>query len=165
VAVDVMRANSDELERLRELKRRALDLASSHLEALNLFYLDRDVKPLGALAGGPVIVGGFASVPEANQRRDGAVRASLASTAACVRSLLVCPQVKPGNADFTALVDNIVERHRNGDLSTYGLDHLNVFTLGQLLPVLGRHGGLVPGPGPRWSHRRHGGSVAGGGRP
>lgn len=60
VAVDVMRANSDELERLREFKRRALDLASSHLEALNLFYLDRDVKPLGALAGGPVIVGGFA---------------------------------------------------------------------------------------------------------
>ena len=131
-----MQANSDELQRLRELKRRALDLASSQLEALDVFYLETDAKPLSALAGGPVMVGGFASMPAATQRREGTARASLASTAACVRSLLVCPEVKPGNAGYAKLIDNIVERHRDGDLSTYGLEHLNVFTLGQLLPVL-----------------------------
>lgn len=132
-----MRASSDELERLRGLKQRALDLASSHLEALDVFYLAGDVQPLGSLARGPAMVGGFASVvPAADQQRDGTARASLASTAACVRSFLVCPQVKPGNADFTELVDNIVERHRSGDLSTYGLEHLNIFTLGQLLPAM-----------------------------
>ncbi|MGH3868664.1 MAG: ATP-binding protein [Pseudonocardiaceae bacterium] len=132
-----MRASSDELERLRGLKQRALALASSHLEALDVFYLAGDVQPLGSLARGPAMVGGFANVvPAANQQRNGTARASLASTAACVRSLLVCPQVKPGNADFAELVDNIVERHRSGDLSTYGLEHLNVFTLGQLLPAM-----------------------------
>jgi hypothetical protein len=132
----VTRASNDELERLRALKRRALDLASSHLDALDVFYLATDVQPLGSLGRGPVMVGAFASMLPAVEERVGTARASLASTAACVRSLLVCPQVKPGNADFTELVDNIVERHRSGDLSTYGLEHLNVFTVGQLLPAL-----------------------------
>lgn len=132
-----MRATNDELERLRELKRRALDLAASHLEALNVFYLADDKQALDALAHGPGMVGGFASVvPATKSQADGSVRISLASTAACVRSLLVCPDVKPGNADFTVLMDDIIRRHQAGELSTYGLDHLNVFTVGQLLPAL-----------------------------
>ena len=133
----LMPASNDELRRLRALKRRALDLASSHLDALDIFYLATDQQPLTSLARGPATVGGFASVvPAAKQGRDGTDRVSLASTAACVRSMLVCPEVKPGNADFAQLVDNIAQRHGNGDLSTYGLEHLNVFTLGQLLPAL-----------------------------
>lgn len=132
-----MAAKSEELERLRGLKRRAQELASSHLAALDVFYLAGDVQPLTSLARGGGTVGGFASsVHTAKQPRDSAGRASLASTAACVRSLQVCPQVKPGTVDFADLVDNIVERHRSGELSTYGLEHLNVFTLGQLLPAL-----------------------------
>jgi hypothetical protein len=139
-----MRATNDELERLRELKRRALNLAANHLEALNVFYLADDMQPLDALAHGPGMVGGFASVvPATKSHADGSVRISLASTAACVRSLLVCPDVKPGNADFTGLMDDIVRRHQAGELSTYGLDHLNVFTVGQLLPALAE----MVGPG------------------
>ena len=132
-----MQATSDELERLRGLKRRALDLASSHLEALNVFYLAEDLHPLESLARGRRMVGGFASVvPATKHEGDGSARISLASTAACIRSLLVCPEVKPGNADFTKLIDDIIGRHRSGELTTYGLEHLNVFTLGQLLPAL-----------------------------
>jgi hypothetical protein len=132
-----MRASNDELQRLRALKRRALHLASSHLDALDIFYLPSDQQPLASLARGPATLGGFASVvPAAEQGRDGTARVSLASTAACVRSLLACPEVTPGSADFAQLVDNIAQRHGKGDLSTYGLEHLNVFTLGQLLPAL-----------------------------
>jgi hypothetical protein len=124
------------MEQLRGLKRQALTMASTHLEALDIFYLAGDSQHLGSLARGPVMVGAFANMLPAVKERVGTARASLASTAACVRSLFVCPQVKPGNANFTELVDHIVERHRTGDLSTYGLEHLNVFTLGQLLPAL-----------------------------
>ena len=122
---------------LRALKRRASDLASTHLEALDHFYLARDLDPLTRLAEGPVTVGGFANVvPPVDQPRDGTTRASLASTAACVRSLLVCPAVKPGHADFTGLLKNVLDRYESGQLSTFGLEHLNPFTIGQLLPVL-----------------------------
>jgi hypothetical protein len=145
----LIRASSDELERLRELKHRALELASTHLEALDAFNLAADVQPLTSVARGPLMVGGFASmVPAAKELRDGTGRASLASTAACVRSLLTCPQVKPGNADFTELVRDVVGRHRRGDLSTYGMEHLNVFTLGQVVPVLAEMAGCSNEPLP-----------------
>lgn len=140
-----MRSRSDELERLRGLKRQALELASSQLEALDVFNLSRDVEPLSSLAGGPAPVGGFASaVPQREGPAAETVRASLASTAACVRSLLVCPEVKPGSADFTGLVDRIIDRYRHAELTTYGLEHLNVFTLGQVLPVLAEIAGSAP---------------------
>jgi hypothetical protein len=142
-----MQATNDELERLRSLKRRALDLASSHLEALNVFYLAEDLQPLESLARGPGMVGGFASVvPATKHEGDGSARISLASTAACIRSLLVCPDVKPGNADFSQLIDDIIRRHRSGELSTYGLEHLNVFTVGQLLPAVAEMVGLAGEP-------------------
>jgi hypothetical protein len=143
----VARTSDDELERLRGLKRQARDLASTHLEALDVFYLAADEQPLASLTRRRSTVAGFASValPQ-KQGRGGSARVSLASTAACVRSLLVCPEVKPGNADFTELVDNIAERHRSGDLSTYGLDHMNVFTLGQLLPALAEMASTSPEP-------------------
>ncbi len=137
----------ENLEALRALKRRAVDLASTHLEALDLFYLSRDLDTLGRLAEGPVSVGGFAAVmPPADVPRDGSTRASLASTAACVRSLLVCPTVKPGHADFTGLLKNVLERYESGQLTTYGLEHLNPFTIGQLLPVLRDVVGPYPEP-------------------
>ncbi len=130
-------ARQESLETLRALKTRTSDLASTHLEALDLFHLSRDLGSLCRLADSPVNVGGFASVvPGPSEPRDGTTRASLASMAACVRSLLVCPTVKPGLADFTGMVNNAVERYQSGQLSTYGLDHLNPFTVGQLLPVL-----------------------------
>ncbi|MGH9157922.1 MAG: hypothetical protein ACRD1K_19280 [Acidimicrobiales bacterium] len=140
-------ARHDTLEALRALKRRTADLASSQLEALDNFYLSRDHGSLRRLADGPVAVGGFTSVlPAPSDRCDGTTRASLASTAACVRSLLVCPPVKPGHADFTGLLKNVIERHENGQLSTYGLEHLNPFTIGQLLPVLREVVGSSPEP-------------------
>ena len=132
---------------LRALKRRTSDLASTHLEALDHFYLSRDVGSLTRLAEGPVTVGGFANVvPPRDQPRDGTARASLASTAACVRSLLVSPAVKPGHADFTGLLKIVLERYENGQLSTFGLEHMNPFTIGQLLPVLSEVVGPEPEP-------------------
>ena len=137
----------ENLEALRALKRQTVDLASTHLEALDLFYLSRDVDSLALLAEAPVRVGGFAAViPAADVPRDASSRASLASTAACVRSLLVCPAVKAGHADFTGLVNNVLERYESGQLSTYGLEHLNPFTVGQLLPVLRDVVGSSPEP-------------------
>lgn len=142
-----MGADNEELERLRSLKARAVELAASHLQGLEVFYLAGAVQPLRSLADGPAMVGGFASVAAATKEPPGpTARASLASTASCVRSLLVCPQVKPGHANFTDLVDNIIERYRSGELSTYGLEHLNVFTLGQLLPALAEMVGPSPEP-------------------
>ena len=85
-------------------------------------------------------------MPAAEVPRDGSTRASLASTAACVRSLLVCPTVTPGHADFTGLLKNVLERYESGQLSTYGLEHLNPFTVGQLLPVLRKVVGPEPEP-------------------
>jgi hypothetical protein len=141
------RERQDSLQALRRLKRRTSDLASAHLEALDHFYLSRDLGSLTRLAEGPVSVGGFASViPTPGDQRDGTARASLASTAACVRSLLVCPRVKPGHADFSGLLKNVVERYESGQLSTYGLEHLNPFTVGQLLPVLREVVGPSPEP-------------------
>ena len=135
------------LDALRVLKRRTDDLASTHLEALDVFYLSRDIDALSHLSEGPVRVGGFAAVMPADAvPRDGSTRASLASTAACVRSLLVCPAVKPGLADFTGLLKNVLERYESGQLSTYGLEHLNPFTVGQLLPVLRDVVGPAPEP-------------------
>lgn len=140
-------ARQETLGVLRALKRRSSDLASTHLEALDHFYLSRDLAPLTRLAEGPVTVGGFANVvPPADKPRDGTMRASLASTAACVRSLLVCPGVKPGHADFTGLLKNVLERYESGQLSTFGLEHLNPFTIGQLLPVLRDAVGPTPDP-------------------
>jgi hypothetical protein len=102
---------------------------------------------LPGLAHGPAPVRGFASsVPADKERWDEAPRASLASTAACVRSLLHCPDVKAGQPDFTELVASVVERHRVGQLSTFGLDHLNPFTVGQLLPALADMVGNQPEP-------------------
>ncbi len=122
------RSTSNELERLRELKQQALDLASNHLQALDAFDLSRQVQPLGRTINGRRVVGGFSSsLPSDKDVQEGTVRASLASTAACVRSLLVCPEIKPGQADFSGLVDHLVQRHENGELSTYGLDHMNPF--------------------------------------
>ncbi len=141
------RSTSNELERLRELKQQALDLASNHLQALDAFDLSRQVQPLGRTINGRRVVGGFSSsLPSDKDVQEGTVRASLASTAACVRSLLVCPEIKPGQADFSGLVDHLVQRHENGELSTYGLDHMNPFTIGQLLPVLADMVGASPDP-------------------
>ncbi len=141
------RSTSNELERLRELKQQALDLASNHLQALDAFHLSRQVQPLGRTINGRRVVGGFSSsLPSDKDVQEGTVRASLASTAACVRSLLVCPELKPGQADFSGLVDHLVQRHENGELSTYGLDHMNPFTIGQLLPVLADMLGASPDP-------------------
>ena len=138
---------ADELEALRAVKRRVTDLASTHLQALDVFYLSRDLHSLTRLVDGPAIVGGFANaVPQAGHQRDGSARASLASTAACVRSLMLCRQVKPGHADFSELLGNVTQRHRSGALSTYGLEHLNPFTVGQLLPVLRDVAGPDPSP-------------------
>lgn len=130
-------ARQDQLGALRALKDRTTALASTHLEALDAFYLSADLGSLSLLGERPVSVGGFSCVlPAADEPRDGTTRASLASTAACVRSLLVCPRVKPGNADFTGLLKNVLERYDQGQLTTFGLKHLNPFTVGQLLPVL-----------------------------
>ncbi len=135
------------LEALRALKRQASDLASTHLEALDHFYLSRDLGSLTRLVEAPVTVGGFANVvPPRDQPRDGTARASLASTAACVRSLLVSPAVKPGHADFTGLLKIVLERYENRQLSTFGLEHMNPFTIGQLLPVLCDVVGPTPEP-------------------
>ena len=145
------RTGGDELEALRATKRRATDLASTHLEALDVFYLARDLQSLTGLVEGPVRVGGFTNVvPPSDCPRDGTARASLASTAACVRSLMLSPQVKSGRADFGELLDIVTERYRVGDLSTYGLEHLNPFTVGQLLPVLRDVNG--PDPAPSLTH-------------
>lgn len=131
------RTTEDDLDRLRELKRRAVDLAASHLRALDLFSLARDTAPLPSLADGPSPVVGFtSSVPTAADPDDRPPRVSLASTAACVRSVLLSPEVKPGRPCFDDLVTGVVERHRNGQVSTSGLEHLNPFTVGQLLPTL-----------------------------
>lgn len=140
-------ASQDDLGRLRNLKRQALELASTHLKALDIFYLSGNLHSLERLIEGRATVGGFASVvPRSDCERDGTARASLASTAACVRSLMVCPEVKPGHADYTELVRRIVERHESGQLSSYGIEHLNPFTLGQLLPVLREMAGPQPDP-------------------
>lgn len=139
------RARSAELENLRQLKRQATDLASSHLRALDVFYLARDVSSLDRLAVGRTEVGPFAAtVPPPEGRRDGSGRASLASTAACVRSLTVCPEVKPGHADYHDLVTKILARYENEELTSYGIEHLNPFTVGQLLPVLREMAGPNP---------------------
>ena len=146
-AAAVGNERQETLEALRALKRRTSDLASTHLEALDHFYLSRDLGSLTQLAEGPVTVGGFANVvPPADLARDGTARASLASTAACVRSLRLSPAVKPGHADYTGLLKIVLERYENGQLSTFGLEHMNPFTIGQLLPVLREVTGAAPDP-------------------
>lgn len=140
-------ARSAELERLRSLKGRAQALASSHLEALDVFYLPRQAGSLTRLTHGRLAVGGFANVvPGPGVARDGTARASLASTASCIRSLLECTDVKPGHAGFDQLLSGVADRYERGELTTYGLEHLNPFTSGQLLPVLREVGGPTPEP-------------------
>jgi hypothetical protein len=52
-----------------------------------------------------------------------------------------CGQAR--HADFTRLLKNVLERYESGQLTTFGLGHLNPFTIGQLrwvrrmLPVAG----------------------------
>ncbi|HEX3424735.1 MAG TPA: ATP-binding protein [Acidimicrobiales bacterium] len=127
----------EELGHLRQLKARAAALASTHLDALDFFYLSRDLHSLTRLRGARAEVGGFGAVlTDPSVVRDGTARSSLGSTAACVRSLTVCPEVKPGRADFGSLVAMIVERYTEGTLTSGGIEHLNAFTLGQVLPTL-----------------------------
>ncbi len=144
---DTTRGRHEELVRLQELKRQALELASTHLQALDAFHLWGQAQPLGSVVDGRTVIGGFSnSLPPRKDTHDGPLRASLASTAACVRSLLACPEIKPGQADFSGLIEHVVERHRDGEFSTYGLEHLNAFTVGQLLPALADMRGAMADP-------------------
>jgi len=61
-----------------------------------------------------------------------------------VRSLRVARDLRRGNADYTPFIEAAIDRHARQDLATYGLDHLNPFTLGQVLPVLREVAGSGP---------------------
>jgi hypothetical protein len=140
-----MQGLETDLDSLRALKRRAEDLASTHLEALGLFHLAEEVSPLANLSDEVVGIGGFANLmPGEEVARDGTAKASLASTARCVRSLRVSRDLRRGNADYTPFIEAAIDRHARQDLATYGLDHLNPFTLGQVLPVLREVAGSDP---------------------
>lgn len=135
-----------DLEDLRSLKQRAEELAASQLEALDLFHLGGPTGSLPRLRDERVGVGGFSNfVADDETPRNGSVKESLASTARCLRSLQVCRDVKRGNADYGPALERVLARHEDQELDTYGLEHLNPFTLGQLLPVLRD---VVDGAGP-----------------
>ena len=120
-----MQGLETDLDSLRALKRRAEDLASTHLEALGLFHLAEEVSPLANLSDEVVGIGGFANLmPGEKVARDGTAKASLASTARCVRSLRVSRDLRRGNADYTPFIEAAIDRHARQDLATYGLDHL-----------------------------------------
>jgi hypothetical protein len=63
-----------------------------------------------------------------------------------VRSLLTCPDIGQGNADYGPLLERVRARFDAADLTSHGLAHLNPFTVGQLLPVLRQITGPDPGP-------------------
>ncbi len=120
-----MQGLETDLDSLRALKRRAEDLASTHLEALGLFLWPRRSTPLANLRNEVVGIGGFANLmPAKRVARDGTAKASLASTARCVRSLRVSRDLRRGNADYTPFIEAAIDRHARQDLATYGLDHL-----------------------------------------
>ena len=132
-----LEAIETDLDHLRSLKRRTEELASNHLAALDQFHHLREAGSLEDLRRRRLGVGGFATLPpDEGTARDGTARASLASTARCARSLLLCREIKRGHADYGPLVEVVLDRFEQEDLASYGLDHLNVYTAGQLLPLL-----------------------------
>lgn len=89
------------LDVLQSLKRRAEDLSANQLEAFDLFHLSGRPGALAKLRDEQVGVGGFATfLLDDETVRDSTARESLASTARCLPSLLVCRNVKRGNADY-----------------------------------------------------------------
>jgi hypothetical protein len=118
---------------LRERKRRVAALAEEQLQALQRFHYGED---LARLAQGRVTVKGFALNP-LHHPADDTWHLSVSSTATCVRSLLASPRVGD-KSDYGEIVAGLNDRYDAGDLSTRGLDHGNVYTLGQLLPTLRR---------------------------
>ncbi|HEX2063907.1 MAG TPA: hypothetical protein VHE80_05755, partial [Acidimicrobiales bacterium] len=134
---DDIQALEDDLDRLRLVKRRTEELAATHLDALDVFHLHAEGGELPDLRRERVGVGCFSALaPTTDGGRHEKRREGLASSARCVRSLLVCRDIKRGNADYEPFVGRIVDRYERGQLATYGLDHLNAFTVSQLLPVL-----------------------------
>ena len=70
-----MQGLETDLDSLRALKRRAEDLASTHLEALGLFHLAEEVSPLANLSDEVVGIGGFANLmPGEEVARDGTAK-------------------------------------------------------------------------------------------
>lgn len=140
-----MQGLETDLDSLRALKHRAEELASTHLGALGMFHLAEDPNPLARSSDEVVGIGGFANfMPDQDVPRDGTARASLASTARCVRSLRVSRDIRRGNADYTPFIETVSARYASQDLATYGLSHLNPFTIGQVLPVLREVAGSDP---------------------
>jgi ATPase family associated with various cellular activities (AAA) len=117
---------------LRDRKRQVEGLAEGHLHALQHFHYG---EALTGLERGTVPIAGFSLKPQSG--RPAAPRISISSTTTCVRSLLASPAVGD-HADFTPVVGRIEERYSKGELTTTGLDHNNLYTLGQLLPTLRR---------------------------
>ncbi len=115
---------------LRVRKRQVEQLAEGHLRALQRFHYGED---LTGLERGAVAVSGFSLARTEDSASN--PHLSISSTTTCVRSLLASPAV--GNhADFKPVVEGIERRHNEDELTTTGLDHNNLYTLGQLLPTL-----------------------------
>jgi ATPase family associated with various cellular activities (AAA) len=135
------RSNDPAFVELRDRRRRVAELCESQLAALQRFHHGNDLRQLERQR---VTLSGFALNPADGTPSDNdgtpTDHLSISSTATCVRSLLASPSIGP-NADYTAVLNGLQARADAKQLDTRGLEHGNVYTLGQLLPVLRR---MVP---------------------
>jgi hypothetical protein len=119
---------------LRDRRRRVADLCYAQLAALQQFHHGGDLTHLERQR---VTLGGFSLNPPNSTPSD---HLSISSTATCIRSLLLSPEIGP-NAEYGVVLGELETRAANKRLNTRGLRHGNVYTLGQLLPTLRR---MVP---------------------
>jgi len=115
---------------LRSLKKEIEAWSQPHLDALDPFRIDTSV-PLRKVAAQGGTVFGFNSYYGDDKKLS-----SLSSTATCIRSLFRWPRLKIDGLNWDALKTELVERHAGENLKTQGLENLNAYTVGQLLPML-----------------------------
>lgn len=124
-------ANNSTFIELRDRRRRVAELCESQLAALQRFHHGDDLSQLERQR---VRLSGFSLNPHDGASSD---HLSISSTATCVRSLLASPAIGP-NADYSTVLQDLEARAGEKELDTRGLQHGNVYTLGQLLPTLRR---------------------------
>lgn len=120
----------ENFQQVKNLRQEVSELCNSHISALSLFHLNHDLAKVKEKSQS---FQGFSNSPD----KTGKINISIASSATCIRSLLVNsdfePEIPKKSDDFLAHLD---QRLKDGSLGTKGLPPLNPFTVSQLLPVL-----------------------------
>jgi ATPase family associated with various cellular activities (AAA) len=126
------RDQSIDFHELKALRQQVSQFTANHLAALSYFHLGGPLKPK---SDEDLLIRGFANMDQGTATK----KVSIGSTATCLRSLQTCHELvhkASVRIRYDPLRDNLVERFRRKKLNTTDLDHLNLFTVGLLLPVL-----------------------------